>query len=109
MEAELRQEWVDALRSGDFEQGKSSLRCKEGCYCCLGVLGCCMGIAKDVLDTYGSLSFFMDDEDMPISEEHESVLVTMNDEDGDDFESIAAWIESNIPINGETVALGDKP
>ena len=31
------QEWVDALRSGKYEQGKLSLF-KDGKYCCLGVL-----------------------------------------------------------------------
>jgi hypothetical protein len=29
--------WVDALRSGEFEQGYSLLRTSEGRYCCLGV------------------------------------------------------------------------
>ncbi len=29
--------WVEALRSGDFEQGKGALRDASGKYCCLGV------------------------------------------------------------------------
>lgn len=36
-----QQKWIDALRSGDYKQGKGTLksRNKEGevCYCCLGV------------------------------------------------------------------------
>lgn len=31
------QEWVDALRSGDYSQGTENLRSVEGRYCCLGV------------------------------------------------------------------------
>ena len=30
-------DWVKALRSGDYEQGKEAL-CKGGSFCCLGVL-----------------------------------------------------------------------
>lgn len=29
--------WVEALRSGDFEQGKGALKDVDGNYCCLGV------------------------------------------------------------------------
>ena len=41
MPAALKQHWIDALRSGDFKQGKNALRKeKDGeiRYCCLGVL-----------------------------------------------------------------------
>lgn len=33
----MRDEWVKALRSGEYPQGKDFL-CYEGSYCCLGVL-----------------------------------------------------------------------
>lgn len=33
---ERRQAWVDALRSGDYQQGKHQLQSRDG-YCCLGV------------------------------------------------------------------------
>ena len=35
---ELRQLWVNALRSGEFKQGKAVLRSTDNEYCCLGVL-----------------------------------------------------------------------
>lgn len=45
MKQAIREKWVAALRSGDYEQGKKSLRqeCHDGVisghtYCCLGVL-----------------------------------------------------------------------
>jgi hypothetical protein len=37
MNQEIKQRWVDALRSGEFEQGHGRLRRPAG-YCCLGVL-----------------------------------------------------------------------
>jgi hypothetical protein len=35
---EVKQQWVDALRSGNYPQGKFSLKTDSGKYCCLGVL-----------------------------------------------------------------------
>lgn len=37
MNKEIKQKWVEALRSGEYEQGTESLR-RDGKYCCLGVL-----------------------------------------------------------------------
>ena len=37
MNTEVKQKWIDALRSGKYEQGSEKLRSAQG-YCCLGVL-----------------------------------------------------------------------
>jgi hypothetical protein len=37
MKTEVKAKWVEALRSGEYKQGKDRLRC-EDTYCCLGVL-----------------------------------------------------------------------
>lgn len=37
MDAKLKAKWIEALRSGEYEQGTGYLE-KDGCYCCLGVL-----------------------------------------------------------------------
>ena len=37
MNPEVKQKWIDALRSGNYEQGSEKLRNVSG-YCCLGVL-----------------------------------------------------------------------
>lgn len=37
MRQKIAKAWVEALRSGKYEQGKNRL-CKDGKYCCLGVL-----------------------------------------------------------------------
>jgi hypothetical protein len=37
MNPEIKAQWVAALRSGEFEQGKGTLK-RDGKFCCLGVL-----------------------------------------------------------------------
>ena len=37
MDAELKAKWLEALRSGKYDQGAGQLR-NGTCYCCLGVL-----------------------------------------------------------------------
>lgn len=37
MNKDIKQEWVDALRSGEYKQTKGNLRTDSG-FCCLGVL-----------------------------------------------------------------------
>jgi hypothetical protein len=40
MPKELKQKWVDALRSGKYEQGEGQLYDRDNkCYCVMGVLG----------------------------------------------------------------------
>lgn len=38
MNEEIKAKWIAALRSGEYEQGRSSLRPSSNSYCCLGVL-----------------------------------------------------------------------
>lgn len=38
MNNEIKKEWVTALRSGNYKQGKSHLRNLDDSYCCAGVL-----------------------------------------------------------------------
>lgn len=44
MNAEIKQKWVEALRSGKYQQGRNRLKSGES-YCCLGVL--CDVLTKD--------------------------------------------------------------
>lgn len=37
MNSQVKEKWVAALRSGDYQQGTNSLRSNQG-FCCLGVL-----------------------------------------------------------------------
>jgi len=38
MKADIKDRWVNALRSGDYKQGTQCLLSEDGSYCCLGVL-----------------------------------------------------------------------
>lgn len=39
LDADLKQQWVDALRSGEYKQGmEGNLRSKDDEFCCLGIL-----------------------------------------------------------------------
>lgn len=38
MDADVKKKWVEALRSGDYKQGRAMLRPSKDRYCCLGVL-----------------------------------------------------------------------
>lgn len=48
MDQEIKKQWLDALRSGKYAQGKSKLKnVSNGEYCCLGVLCEVMGVEWD--------------------------------------------------------------
>ncbi len=50
MDPEIRAQWVAALRSGNYRQGKGTLRRdSDGTFCCLGVL-CELAVAAGVTD-----------------------------------------------------------
>lgn len=38
MNAEVKKLWIEALRSGEYEQGRGRLKTANNGYCCLGVL-----------------------------------------------------------------------
>jgi hypothetical protein len=48
MNPQIKQKWVDALRSGDYKQGQDHLRTNSG-FCCLGVL-CDLYIKENQLE-----------------------------------------------------------
>lgn len=102
----IKQRWIEALRSGDYAQGRQLLRDNvEGVdrYCCLGVL--CDLAAQDGRGTWTGTGIFVDDlgnaaVSMPTGQITEWAgvdgnahqLANMNDEGGS-FEKIANWIE----------------
>ena len=54
MNQEIKTKWVNALRSGDYEQGQGALRNFDGQYCCLGVL--CDLYDKHRMEEFGAES-----------------------------------------------------
>lgn len=110
MRQDLKKQWVEALRSGKYEQGRGVLRNNEGQYCCLGVLAEEMDyLEKDLeLQTYicklpeedytdDSVSYLSSGvlSKTGIWEVEQVKLAEMNDE-GLSFSSIADWIEGNL-------------
>lgn len=50
MDQKIKDRWVEALRSGEYEQGRGALKSGDR-FCCLGVL--CDLFVKDGLGTWG--------------------------------------------------------
>ncbi len=91
MKLATRQKWVDALRSGQYKQGKGCLR-EDGRYCCLGVLAEIEGL----LDADGAVDdnkALLPRDILPLFEQR--ILATMND-DGATFIELADKIPSLI-------------
>lgn len=105
-------DWIEALQSGDYEQGQGSLCQRAGDgegtvkrrYCCLGVL--CDLVDSESWEDMEYYSRWGPEADiyMPSGNLHEelgldwgdfSTLANMND-DGKSFEEIAAWLKEKF-------------
>lgn len=108
MNAEIKQRWVAALRSGEYKQGTGILH-RDDKYCCLGVL--CDLHAKETdgewttyddwtysyLNSVGLLprtvcAWSGIDYELP----NENELIALNDTKGKDFNEIADFIEEKL-------------
>lgn len=90
MDATLKAKWVEALRSGKYEQGPHKLHNKDNnTYCCLGVLCVLAGKEPDA-EEYKWLDRITN---------NYGPFVRMNDDEGKSFLEIAAHIEANIPAD----------
>lgn len=49
MNKDVKAKWLEALRSGEYEQGRSYLRSDDNKFCCLGVL-CEIAVQDGVID-----------------------------------------------------------
>lgn len=101
---EMKDKWVTALRSGNYNQAKFSFHTDTG-FCCLGVAA-----VEWELSTPEKLSDCTENYSAHISEVHskiqnifgysglECTLMTMNDEQGYSFPEIANYIETNWEV-----------
>ncbi len=89
MTRKTRDEWVAALRSGDYTQIHGIFKDVNG-YCCLGVLAKIEGFLNPA-------TLSTDFHDLMDNREYED-LVDLNDLVKLDFPSIAKWIEVKIPV-----------
>jgi hypothetical protein len=107
MDPTLKRQWIDALRSGKYQQGKKALRTDENKFCCLGVLCDISGKGEwryeepipdapkrsrwaYVIDGFVSRDLLPHAPTFGIV--YETVLSEMNDE-GHTFEEIADYIQ----------------
>ncbi|EKS37796.1 hypothetical protein [Afipia clevelandensis] len=94
MNAELKKKWIEALRSGEYEQGRNYFE-KAGKFCCLGVL--CKVAGKPTTraeDDVGNWHFA--ETTLPLGMDMR--LATLNDK-GSSFSEIADYIEAKIPAD----------
>lgn len=105
----IRDQWIPALRSGEYRQGRTVLRHDQAF--------CCLGVAADLLIRLGETStqweatefgecYTLADEagHLPatirkaigLSEVEQQDLISLNDEDGKTFPEIADYIEAHI-------------
>jgi hypothetical protein len=111
MTPELKEKWLQALRSGEYTKGKGALRSttKSGtCYCCLGVLadvvdhdawrddqpwdGKTLGIWKNQ-----DISLEKSCEEVGLDMANQNLLMHLNDTKNYTFEEIADHIEFGTP------------
>lgn len=104
MNAEIKGKWVEALRSGKYQQGQGKLCTRDCKYCCLGVLCEVLGYKTDPdphrpFHTYqGQSGLLPHDARMrsEVTSKEEGLLIDLNDTDQRDFDFIATWIETHL-------------
>jgi len=91
----LKQKWIEALKSGDYIQGKGFLY-MNNTYCCLGVL---RKIARIQTTSDYLLSDYKEDSCIRgLSTDEQNKLADMNDNQSKNFNDIAKYIEENINL-----------
>lgn len=110
MNKALKKKWVDALRSGEFNQTTGKLCRQEelgASYCCLGVL--CKVAGLDFTNDHGIVAVRYKDgpagsdilpvmfvRDNEIRQADQTALIKMNDDQMLGFNEIADWIEEHM-------------
>lgn len=117
MNADVKTKWLEALRSGEYEQGRGCLHREDNnSFCCLGVL-CAIaereGVVTSTLQDNGTYAYGENstgtpppavvewagmDHENPVVEigKHDTVLAMHNDFHGATFEQIADAIEEQL-------------
>lgn len=103
MNKDIKETWVKLLRSGQFVQRPHRL-CKEGKFCCLGVVASI--ISSSVIYHPAQEEFSFDGESsvlsyslaktIGLSKESMGHLINLNDKYNQTFSAIADWIEENL-------------
>lgn len=103
MDYKLKLKWINALESGEYEQGTGTLYDSMAHqHCCLGVLARCMGYTNEEI-RIGTLRAFLQskDKESVIDYQLENDLIHLNDTRRESFKEIAEYIKKNVPVDGE--------
>ncbi len=121
MNPEVKELWIAALLSKKYEQAPGQLKTQAGGFCCLGVL-CDVFINRgeapaelgwgdnfldnrkisghwagptDAVNAWADMpsEYWSPDDELVLIEDR---LTSMNDDEGQTFEDIAAWIQENL-------------
>jgi len=103
MNLEIKQKWLEALRSGRYAQGQGILRNTNNEYCCLGVL-CDLVAPLDWVPDIGIYRMKGHSGLLPagigiaagLSVRGANKLIDLNDKDKKSFVEIANYIEANL-------------
>ena len=95
MSKTLKNKWIKALESDNYEQCTGRLQDQNGANCCLGVLCRVMRIKHDNI-VGGSLGGIKLDKVIP--QKLEAKLVDLNDNKKKSFDEIAAFLRKNKDI-----------
>lgn len=98
MDKELKKRWVAALRSGEYNQGRYTLRSRDGF--------CCMGVLCDLIDPEGweepvpgGFLWRGNRVHCPLVASLAPIFVQLNDKSGCSFEEIADYIDKNVEVD----------
>lgn len=104
MNPEKKRLWLEALRSGEYKQGRKVLKTNSELFCCLGVYA----DAVEQVSWEPTRSYhyqFVSNDGVPqntglpasmVEREHQAHLIYLNDTEVQTFDQIANWIEENI-------------
>ena len=106
MNQEIGEKWVEALRSGEYEQGRIKLY-MDGAHCCLGVLCVVMERYEELKPGRGYPSESVLGE-AEINRKAVTHLYRMNDSFGKSFSEIADHIEQNYMVQKEKEVVREE-
>jgi hypothetical protein len=100
MDKQLKAKWVEALRSGKYDQCRNELTDGMGGFCCIGVAYEVSGKSAHELTGDDDAPTFTAAKLMGLRGEYRDTLIRLNDgdanENGKSFPEIADWIEANL-------------
>ena len=96
MDAEIKQKWLNALRSGEYKQGYGGL-CDGTQFCCLGVLAHIQGMSREWLErNSGSIYDFGQDGPAAWPAYDQAEILSESNDAGTSFLDLANYIEKRL-------------